>query len=146
MILESILEYSGLSKNIHYFVQELVHNEEGQAFLPDIVVKYPDGRIIVIDSKASLKHYEEYCSCKEADGQDKCLLQLINSVYGYINNLSSKEYQQKINAPDFVMLFIPVEGAHITAMQQDTDIWRHAYNKKVLLISPTNLIPAMKLV
>ncbi len=146
MILESILEYAGLHKDLHYFVQERILDENGQAFLPDIIVKYPDGRNIVIDSKVSLLHYEEYCNCKEPETQDVCLQQLMNSIYNHINSLSSKDYQQKIDALDFVMLFIPVEGAYITAMQYDTDLWRHAYKKKVLLISPTNLIPAMKLV
>jgi len=146
MILESILDYSGLTKDLHYFIQERIYNEDGQAFLPDIIVKYPDGRSIVIDSKVSLLHYEEYCNCKEVDEQDICLQRLINSVYSHINNLSSKDYQQKIDALDFVMLFVPVEGAYITAMQNDMDMWRYAYSKKVLLISPTNLIPAMKLV
>lgn len=146
MILESILDYSGLIKGLHYFIQERIYNEDGQAFLPDIIVKYPDGRSIVIDSKVSLLHYEEYCTCKDVDEQGKCLQRLIHSVYAHINNLSSKDYQQKVNALDFVMLFVPVEGAYITAMQNDMDMWRYAYNKKVLLISPTNLIPAMKLV
>jgi DNA recombination protein RmuC len=146
MILESILEYAGLTKGLHYFIQERIYNEDDQIFLPDIIVKYPDGRSIVIDSKVSLLHYEEYCSCNDVDEQDKCLKQLIRSVYAHINNLSSKDYQQKVNALDFVMLFVPVEGAYITAMQNDLDLWRYAYNKKVLLISPTNLIPAMKLV
>ena len=90
--------------------------------------------------------HKEYCNCKEPETQDVCLQQLMNSIYNHINSLSSKDYQQKIDALDFVMLFIPVEGAYITAMQYDTDLWRHAYKKKVLLISPTNLIPAMKLV
>jgi len=146
MILESILDYSGLTKDLHYFVQERIYNEDGQAFLPDIIVKYPDGRSIIIDSKVSLIHYEEYCNCKEVDEQSKSLQQLINSFYSHINNLSGKDYQQKIDALDFVMLFVPVEGAYITGMQNDMDMWRYAYNKKVLLISPTNLIPAMKLV
>ncbi len=146
MILESILEHSGLTKDIHYFVQERVQDEEGAAYLPDIVVKYPDGRSIVVDSKVSLNHYEAYSNCRDATEQDACLQQLLRSVYAHINRLSSKDYQQKVQALDFVMLFVPVEGAYITAMQNDTALWRHAYNKKVLLISPTNLIPAMKLV
>ncbi|MEP6467375.1 MAG: DNA recombination protein RmuC [Parafilimonas sp.] len=146
MILESILEFAGLTKDLHYTVQERLTNEDGQAFLPDVLVKYPDGRTIVIDSKVSLLHYEEYCACKEVEHQQKCLQQLINSIYSHINNLSSKDYQQKANALDFVMLFIPVEGAYITAMQNDMAMWQHAYKKRVVLISPTNLIPAMKLV
>lgn len=146
MILESILEHSGLTKDIHFFVQERIVTDEGQAFLPDVIVKYPDGRSIIIDSKVSLKNYTEYCSCKDVVQQEQCLQLLIKSIYSHTDNLSSKDYQQKANALDFVMLFIPVEGAYITAMQGDVDIWRYAYNKKVLLISPTNLIAAMKLV
>jgi DNA recombination protein RmuC len=146
MILESILDYSGLTKDLHYFIQERIYNDDGQAFLPDIIVKYPDGRSIVIDSKVSLLHYEEYCNSTDVVEQDKYLQQLMSSIYNHINNLSSKDYQQKIDALDFVMLFVPVEGAYITAMQNDMDMWRYAYSKKVLLISPTNLIPAMKLV
>ncbi len=146
MILESILENSGLTKELHYTVQERVTDENGQVYLPDILVKYPDGRTIVIDSKVSLVPYYEYCNCQQVDHQEKCLKQLIHSIYSHINNLSGKDYQQKTRALDFVMLFIPVEGAYITAMQNDTDMWRKAYNKKVVIISPTNLIPAMKLV
>lgn len=145
-ILESILEHSGLTKDLHYTIQERVLDENGQAFLPDILIKYPDSRTVVIDSKVSLKHYYDYCSCKDVEPQDKCLKQLINSIYSHINNLSSKDYQQKTNALDFVMLFIPVEGAYITAMQNDIDMWRKAYNKRVIIMSPTNLIPAMKLI
>ncbi len=146
MILESILEHSGLTKNIHYFVQERVHDEDGRAFLPDIIVRYPDSRSVVIDSKVSLLHYTDYCSCTDIQQQDVCLQQMIRSLYAHINNLSSKEYQQKINGFDFVMLFVPMEGAYIAVMQHDTSLWRYAYSKKVLIISQTNLIPAMKLV
>jgi len=146
MILESILEYSGLTKGIHYVVQERVRDAEGRAFVPDIIVKYPDGRNVIIDSKVSLLHYTDYCSCTDPVLQEGLLKKLIDSVYGHIASLSSKEYQQKVNALDFVMLFFPMEGAYITAMQRDSDIWRYAYSKKVLLISQTNLIPAMKLV
>ena len=145
-ILEGILEHSGLTKDLHYTIQERVLDEDGQAFLPDVLVKYPDNRTIVIDSKVSLKHYYEYCNCKDVEPQHKCLKQLISSIYSHINNLSSKDYQQKTNALDFVMLFIPVEGAYITAMQNDIDMWRKAYNKRVIIMSPTNLIPAMKLI
>ncbi len=118
MILESILEYAGLNKDIHYFVQERLYNEEGQAFLPDIIVKYPDGRSIIIDSKVSLKSYVEYCSCTEVDVQKNCLELLSKSILKHIDSLSSKDYQQKANSLDFVMLFVPAEGAYITAMQK----------------------------
>lgn len=146
MMLESILEYSGLQKDLHYFIQERLKDEDGRAFLPDIIVRYPDGRNIIIDSKVSLVDYVAYCSCDNPEEQEQCLQALLQSLYNHIHSLSGKEYQQKIEALDFVMMFIPVEGAYITAMQNDMDMWRRAYSKKVLLISPTNLIPAMKLV
>lgn len=146
MILESVLEYSGLQKDIHYLVQERLVDEEGKASLPDVIVKYPDGRSVIIDSKVSLLSYEEYCNAKDPDLQVKSMENLLTSFYAHIANLSSKEYQQKIESLDFVMMFVPIEGAYIAAMQFDSDLWKYAYSKKVLLISPTNLIPAMKLV
>jgi DNA recombination protein RmuC len=146
LILESILEFAGLHKDIHYFVQERTHDEEGNALLPDVVVRYPDDRSIIIDSKVSLKHYEQYCNCSDSDAQQQCLDQLVTSVYRHIDSLSSKNYQQALGALDFVMLFVPVEGAYITVMQGDLNMWQHAYKKRVLLMSPTNLIAAMKLV
>jgi DNA recombination protein RmuC len=146
LILESILEFAGLNKDLHYFVQERAYDESGNALLPDVVVRYPDARTIIIDSKVSLKHYEEYCNCKDPERQQQCLDQLITSVYRHIDTLSSKNYQEPLNALDFVMLFVPVEGAYICAMQGDLSMWQYAYKKRVLLMSPTNLIAAMKLV
>ncbi|MBK7289190.1 MAG: DNA recombination protein RmuC, partial [Chitinophagaceae bacterium] len=146
MILESILEYADLQKGIHYFVQEQTHGEEGQSLHPDIIVRYPDDRSIVIDSKVSLLHYEQYSVATEPAQQQAALGLLLQSVYRHIDNLSGKKYQDAIGALDFVMLFVPVEGAYITMMQGDRELWQYAYKKRVLLISPTNLIAAMKLV
>lgn len=146
LILESILEFAGLNKDLHYFVQQRTYDEEGNALLPDVVVKYPDDRSIIIDSKVSLKHYEQYCNCNNPEQQQQCLQQLLTSVYRHIDSLSSKNYQQAVGALDFVMLFVPIEGAYIAAMHNDVNMWQHAYKKRVLLMSPTNLIAAMKLV
>lgn len=146
MILESILEYADLQKGIHYFVQERAEGEEGQALQPDVVVRYPNNRSIVIDSKVSLLHYEQYSTATEVEGQTLALNLLLQSTYRHIDNLGGKKYQDAIGALDFVMLFVPVEGAYITIMQADRELWQHAYKKRVLLISPTNLIAAMKLV
>lgn len=146
MILESVLEYSGLQKDIHYFVQERLVDEEGKASLPDVIVKYPDGRSIIIDSKVSLLSYEEYFNTNDPEIKIKSMENLLTSFYAHIVSLSGKEYQQKVESLDFVMMFVPVEGAYIAAMQFDGNLWKYAYGKKVLLISPTNLIPAMKLV
>ena len=146
MILESILGYADLKKDIHYFVQERTKGEEGQDLLPDVIVRYPDGRSIVIDSKVSLLHYEQYCSATDEGAQRISLNQMQQSITKHIDGLSSKKYPEAVNALDFVMLFVPVEGAYITLMQANPQVWQYAYRKRVLLISPTNLIAAMKLV
>ncbi len=146
MILESILEYADLQKDLHYFVQQRTAGEEGNTLLPDVVIKYPDGRNLVIDAKVSLVHYEQYTNATDKPAQDEALQLLLGSVYRHIDVLSSKKYQDAVNALDFVMMFIPVEGAYITIMQADRQLWQYAYKKRVLLISPTNLIAAMKLV
>jgi DNA recombination protein RmuC len=146
MILESILEFADLKKGLHYFVQEKNKGEEGQALLPDVVVRYPDGRSIVIDSKVSLLHYEQYCSAEEEGAQRIALNLMQQSVTRHIDGLSGKKYAEAVGALDFVILFVPVEGAYITLMQANPQVWQYAYKKRVLLISPTNLIAAMKLV
>lgn len=146
MILESILEYADLQKGIHYFVQERTGGDEGQALQPDIVVRYPDNRSIVIDSKVSLVHYEQYCAAVDTTSQEIALNLLLQSMQKHIDGLSGKKYQDAVGALDFVLLFVPVEGAYIAIMQADRQLWQYAYKKRVLLISPTNLIAAMKLV
>lgn len=146
MILESILEYSGLQKNMQYFVQERNSNNDGQAIQPDIRVKYPDNRNLVIDSKVSLLHYERFTATDNPQEQQKHVEQLVRSFKTHIDGLSGKQYQEIAGALDFVMMFVPVEAAYITAMQTDPQLWEYAYKKRVILISPTNLIAAMKLV
>ena len=146
MILESILEYADLQKGIHYFVQERAEGEDGNTLLPDIIVRYPDDRSIIIDSKVSLVHYEQYSNAIDEQGQKIALNLLLQSVHRHIDGLSSKKYQDAVGALDFVMLFVPVEGAYITIMQTERALWQYAYKRRVLLISPTNLIAAMKLV
>lgn len=146
MILESILEYADLQKGIHYFVQERAEGEEGNTLLPDIIVRYPDDRSIIIDSKVSLVNYEQYSNAIDEQGQKIALSLLLQSVHKHIDGLSGKKYQDAVGALDFVMLFVPVEGAYITIMQTERALWQYAYKRRVLLISPTNLIAAMKLV
>ncbi|RYY59599.1 MAG: DNA recombination protein RmuC [Chitinophagaceae bacterium] len=146
MILESILEYADLQKGIHYFPQEHTIGADGEKLYPDIIVRYPDERSIVIDSKVSLLNYEQYSSATEPAAQELSLKLLLTSVYRHIDGLSGKKYQEAVGALDFVLLFVPVEGAYITMMQADRELWQYAYKKRVMLISPTNLIAAMKLV
>lgn len=145
-ILERILEFSGLQKNIHYITQAHQHNDEGQAIRPDVIVNYPDQRFLVIDSKVSLNSYWDFCNAPDTLAQDACLPLMINSLKAHINGLHGKAYTDVANSPDFIIMFVPVEAAYITAMQHDHTLWQYAYSRKVLLISPTNLIPAMKMI
>ncbi len=154
MILESILEKSGLKKGEEYFSQDMLTDENGQKILnsenkalqPDIVILYPGGRKIVIDSKVSLNGYIKYV---EADMDEMRIIaekEHITSIKKHIDELSGKAYQDYIESLDFVMMFIPNEPAYILAMQLDSGLWDYAYRKRILLISPTNLIASLKVV
>ncbi|MEA3495354.1 MAG: DNA recombination protein RmuC [Bacteroidota bacterium] len=153
MILENILERSGLVKNREYFIQEFLRDDDGQTIKdesgrkmqPDVIVNYPDNRKIIIDSKVSLTAYERYSNADDKITQEKELKDHIQSIKNHIDNLSSKNYQDHTASLDFVMLFIPIEPAYLTAIQADQSLWDYAYKKRILLISPTNLIAALKM-
>ncbi|MGE5364805.1 MAG: DNA recombination protein RmuC, partial [Bacteroidota bacterium] len=154
MILENILEKSGLVKDREYFVQEFLRdqngdplkNESGERMRPDVIVAYPGDKKIIIDSKVSLLAYERYCSCDVKEEQEQYLKEHVQAVRNHIDGLSSRNYQDYASSLDFVMLFVPIEPAYLTVMQKDPELWNYAYRKRILLISPTNLIAALKLV
>lgn len=148
MILESILEKSGLQKEREYFVQSSFTTEDGRRLQPDIVVRYPGDRNIVIDSKVSLIAYEEYYSTDDQTERERFLRAHLLAVKNHINELAAKDYQglYKINTLDFVMMFMPVEPSYVLALQADQGIWSYAYDRRILLISPTNLIAALKMI
>ncbi|WP_108823226.1 DNA recombination protein RmuC [Dysgonomonas sp. Marseille-P4361] len=154
MILESILEKSGLKKGEEYFAQEFITDENGnrvkneqQNYMqPDVVVVYPGGRKIVIDSKVSLSAYVKYVESETDDIKTIAEKEHITSIKQHIDELSRKSYQDYVESLDFVMMFIPNEPAYILAMQLDSTLWDYAYRKRILLISPTNLIASLKVV
>ncbi len=147
MILESILQQSGLVKNREYFVQQTFKDENNNNSLrPDITIELPDKRIIIIDSKVSLVAYERFVNTDNPDQQAVYLNEHIKSITAHINNLHSKNYDNLDNTLDFVMMFIPIEPAYLAAMQHDQTLWSTAYSKRILLISPTNLIACLKLI
>lgn len=154
MILESILEKSGLKKGEEYFAQEFITDENGnrvkneqQNYMqPDVVVVYPGGRKIVIDSKVSLSAYVKYVESETDDTKTIAEKEHITSIKQHIDELSRKSYQDYVESLDFVMMFIPNEPAYILAMQLDSSLWDYAYRKRILLISPTNLIASLKVV
>lgn len=146
MILESILDKSGLVKGREYTTQESLKDEEGKRYQPDVIISYPDKRKVVIDSKVSLIAYDRYCSATNSEDQKRATDELLRSLKNHIDGLSGKNYSDLVGSLDFVMMFIPIEPAFMIAMEADKDIWSYAYNKRVLLISPTNLIAALKLI
>ncbi len=146
MILENILEQSGLVKDREYFTQSAFKDENGRSKQPDVIVKYPDDRYVIIDSKVSLTAYERFANSNDQDEQKIHLSNHMQSIKNHVDNLSSKEYDQFKKGLDFVFLFIPIEPAFLTAIQYDTNLWQYAYRKRIVLMSPTNLIATLKLV
>ena len=154
MVLETILQKSGLVEGKQYFKQatlrdesgNVIKNAEGKIMRPDIIVEYPDKRKVIIDSKVSLTAYIEFTSSTEQYEQEKALKKLMISIRKHIEELSAKKYPEYGSDLDFVMMFIPVEGAYIAALQTDHNLWADAYKKNVLLIGPTNIIAALRLI
>ncbi len=155
MILESILEKSGLQEGREYTVQQTtdslgrtIRNENGEMLRPDIVVHYPNGHNIVVDSKVSLTAYINYVNSDTPDEQKQHAQQHLTSVRKHIEELKHKKYQDYVDngKTDFVMMFIPNEAAYITAMQLDRELWQKAYGQRILIVSPTQLISALRLV
>ncbi len=155
MILESILEKSGLRKDEEYFMEHQLLDEEGKPLKsdaegkkmrPDAVIKYPDNRSVIIDSKVSLNAFTRLLATSDVDEQKKELASHVAAIKNHIISLSTKGYDDYDKALDFVMMFIPSEPAYIAAMQGDPDLWNFAYDKRILLMNPTNLITSLKLI
>ncbi len=146
MLLETILDSSALSKGIHYQTQYNIKDEEGRNLRPDVVLHLPEKKDIVIDSKVSLTAFVGYTSADTEEERRRYLAAHIASVRQHVTELGRKEYQRRLNSPDFVIMFIPNEPAFLAALQNDPAIWSDAYDKKVIVSSPTNLFALLKLV
>ncbi|HZV69144.1 MAG TPA: DNA recombination protein RmuC [Saprospiraceae bacterium] len=145
-ILESILEKSGLVKDREYFLQENYKNENEDNVRPDITIKLPDQRIIIVDSKVSLNAYSRYSETESKEEYAIHLQNHLKAIYNHIDQLQSKKYEQREGSLDFVIMFFPIEPAYMLAIQSDPDLWTYAYTNRILLISPTNLIAVLKIV
>lgn len=155
LVLERILDQSGLIRGEHYFVQETLRDESGAVITtgdnrgglrPDVIVRYPNRGAIVIDSKVSLTAYARYVAAETDAERDQALREHLLSLRKHINELSGKRYEEYTEgSPNFVMLFIPNEPAYTIALAHDPTLWEEAYRKNVVLINGTNLIAALRM-
>ncbi len=153
MVLETLLESAGLVKDINFFVQvtkddtgRVLTDDEGNRQRPDVVVLLPDDHKLVIDSKVSLTAYAQYCDAKDDAAREAAGKRLVRSVKNHIDELSAKRYQERIpNAAEHVLMFMPVEGAYFTAMHLDPELWKYAYDRRVVIVSPTHIFSVMQI-
>lgn len=153
MILDSLLRNSGLTEGREYTIQTtLTDNDDktlisdsGHRMQPDVILNYPGGGKLIIDSKVSLTDYEKYMSADNEEQKSNYLKEHIKSVIKHVTELSGKDYSSYVkDSPNFVMMFIPIEPAYSLAIQADPNLWNKAYEKKVVLMSPTNLIAVLR--
>lgn len=146
VILQTILEKSNLIKGVHYDTQLNVKDEEGNNLRPDVVMYLPGDKQIIIDSKVSLTAYVNYVAAESDAAARASMAAHVASVRQHVKELGSKQYQQYMQSPDFVIMFVPNEPAFLDALKEDNTIWSDAYEKKVIVSSPTNLFALLKIV
>ena len=153
MILKRILEESGLEEGTNFVMQATTNadgskivSEDGHDQRPDALFFLPEGKCIIIDSKVSLTAYTNYVNAATEQERNAALAEHLKSVKSHVSELADKTYQRSVkNSADFVMMFVPNEGAYMAAMNGDTNLWQWAYNKHIVIISPTHLISVLKL-
>jgi DNA recombination protein RmuC len=148
VVLERILEMSGLEKGREYELQVHSHDQSGNRFFPDAVVYLPESRDAIIDSKVSLTGFEKYCSAENDVQREDALKKHIQSIKNHMNELSEKQYDKliEVNSLDFVMMFIPIEGAYILAMRDDPSIMFEAFKKNIIIVCPSTLMSTLKII
>lgn len=145
LVLERVLEKSGLEKGREYVVQQNFTREDGSRVLPDVVINLPDNKKMIIDSKVSLINYERYVNSNESE-QDIYLKAHINAIKKHVEQLSAKNYQDlyTIESPDFVLMFIPIEPAFAVALNQDNTLYNKAFEKNIVIVTPTTLLATLR--
>ncbi len=146
LILERVLERSGLVKDQEYRIQASHQSSDGSRFQPDVVIDLPDDKHLIIDAKVSLTAYERLVNCESDEDRNLFTKQHISSIRNHIIELSSKNYSElyRINSPDFVMLFIPIESSFSTAVQHDAELFNFAWEKHVVIVSPSTLLATLR--
>ncbi len=145
LVLERVLEKSGLEKDREYSVQQSFTKKDGSRVLPDVVINLPDGKKMVIDSKVSLTDYERFVNADE-DLQEKYLKDHINSLKKHVDQLSAKKYEDlyDMESPDFVLMFVPIETAFSAAINKDTSLYNNAFEKNIVIVTPSTLLATLR--
>ena len=148
IILERVLERSGLTKGQEYEREEVVEGADRSVQRPDVILHLPDNKHIIIDSKVSLVAYERYITAENEEKQMLSAKEHINSIRSHVKLLSEKNYQnaQNINTPDFVLMFLPIEASFSVAVQYDNELYTYAWERKVVIVSPTTLLATLRTV
>ncbi len=148
MILETILEKSGLQKGIHFNIQQSMISKDGKRLQPDVIINLPENKTVILDSKVSLTAYERYYSSDDKEEKKSALKAHISSVKSHIKELSVKEYQnlEDLNTPDFVIMFIPIEPAFGLALYGEPNLLSEAMSKNVIAVSPSTLLATLKII
>ncbi|WP_253734541.1 DNA recombination protein RmuC [Methylomonas sp. ZR1] len=148
MILEKVLEQSGLRKGIEYETQGAFRDEDNRLFKPDVIVRLPENKDVIIDSKVSLVAYERYCSAEDDNQRIEALKQHTEAVRNHIKGLSNKDYSslKGLRSLDFVLLFMPIEAAFMAAFQADEKLFNDAFEHKIVVVTPTTLLATLRTV
>ncbi|TMM31176.1 DNA recombination protein RmuC [Polaribacter aestuariivivens] len=146
LVLERVLEKSGLEKDREYYVQQSFTNEDGKRLLPDVVIHLPDNKKMVVDSKVSLVAYEQYINEEDELLKTSFLKQHVASLKRHVEQLSDKKYEDLygIESPDFVLLFIPIEPAFAVALNSDTNLYNKAFEKNIVIVTPSTLLATLR--
>ncbi|MCB0428094.1 MAG: DNA recombination protein RmuC [Mangrovimonas sp.] len=147
LVLERVLEKSGLEKDREYFVQQSFTKPDGSRLMPDVVLHLPDNKKMIIDSKVSLTDYERYANAEE-DEKPAFLKAHVNSIKKHVDQLSEKKYEDlyEIESPDFVLMFIPIEPAFAIAVTEDNSLYNKAFEKNIVIVTPSTLLATLRTV
>ena len=147
LVLERVLEKSGLEKDREYFVQQNFNREDGSRVMPDVVLHLPDVKRMIIDSKVSLTDYERFANAED-DEKAMHLKAHVNSINKHVNQLSEKKYEDlyDMESPDFVLMFIPIEPAFAIAINEDNTLYNKAFEKNIVIVTPSTLLATLRTV
>ncbi|MDQ2179903.1 DNA recombination protein RmuC [Marinifilum sp. D714] len=146
VVLERILERSGLSKGEEYEREVVTQNSEGQTIRPDVIIRLPEEKHVIVDSKVSLVAYERFVNSNGEEDKDKFLKDHIISMKAHVKELADKHYQssEALNSPDFVLMFVPIESSFAMAVQADQELFNYAWENKIVIVSPSTLLATLR--